>query len=214
MKVPFFIVAFMVLVGALAQKYEEPKGVIYGTATTHDGHPAKGIKLTVDPIGNFTLGSVFPTATTNQAGEYRIELLSYKVYAEDQDAGYSAFSTGFGSGSITLTSEDPTAEYRVSLPPRAGFLQIHLTNRRTGTGIPSIVVTLAEKPAKMPSRDRAYFAANSNAAILVPPDKNLWLHVVSDGFAEWEDSLGAGKPINIPSGSRLTLDVKLEPLKH
>ena len=85
MKVPFFIVAFLVLVGALAQKYEEPRGVIYGTATTHDGHPAKGIKLGVDPIGDFILGSSFlPRRQIRR--EYCIEnlqLLSYKVYAED-----------------------------------------------------------------------------------------------------------------------------------
>ena len=98
-----------------------------------------------------------------------------------------------------------------SLPPRAGFLQIHLTNRRTGAGIPAIriVLTLAEKPEM-----RFTSSAYSNAAILVPPDKDLLLHVVSDGFAEWEESLGAGKPINLASGSRLTLDVQLEPLKH
>jgi len=214
MKTPFFVVACLMLVGAIAQKHAEPRGVIYGIATTQDGHPAKGIKLTVDPIGDFILGSVLPSVTTNQAGEYRIEnlqLLSYRVYAEDQDGGYSSFSTGFGSGSVTLTSEDPTAEYRVSLPPRAGFLQIHLTNRRTGAGIPAIriVLTLAEKP-EMRFTSNAY----SNAAILVPPDKDLLLHVVSDGFAEWEESLGAGKPINLASGSRLTLDVQLEPLKH
>jgi hypothetical protein len=51
----------------------------------------------------------------------------------------------------------------------------------------------------------------SNHVILVPPDKNLLLHVTSDGFREWDESVGRGKPLHLSSGTRLTLAVQLEP---
>lgn len=55
-------------------------------------------------------------------------------------------------------------------------------------------------------------SCGSDHVILVPPDKNLLLHVTSDGFREWDESFGTGKPLNVPSGTRLPLSVQLEPL--
>jgi hypothetical protein len=52
---------------------------------------------------------------------------------------------------------------------------------------------------------------SSRQAILVPSDKDLLLHVTSWGFLEWEESTGAGKPINIAPGNSFILDVQLEP---
>jgi hypothetical protein len=51
----------------------------------------------------------------------------------------------------------------------------------------------------------------SKRAVLVPPGKNLLIHVNSDGFREWDESVGRGKPVNLQSGENLTLDVSLEP---
>ena len=51
----------------------------------------------------------------------------------------------------------------------------------------------------------------SNHVVLVPADKNLLLHVTSFGFREWDESVGKGKPLHLPSGTRLTLAVQLEP---
>ena len=47
--------------------------------------------------------------------------------------------------------------------------------------------------------------------ILVAPSENLLLHVKSDGFNEGNESVGKGKPLNVPSGGLLTLDVQLDP---
>jgi hypothetical protein len=47
--------------------------------------------------------------------------------------------------------------------------------------------------------------------MMVPPDRNLIIHVTADGFREWDESIGGGKPIFVPSGTRLTLAVQLEP---
>jgi hypothetical protein len=47
---------------------------------------------------------------------------------------------------------------------------------------------------------------------LVPPDRNLLLHVTANGFREWDESVGRGKPINVPSETTLTLNVQLDPI--
>jgi hypothetical protein len=54
-------------------------------------------------------------------------------------------------------------------------------------------------------------SCSSDTVILVPPSENLLLHVKSSGFKEWDESVGKGKPLNVPSGGLLTLDVLLEP---
>jgi TonB family protein len=218
MKTSFVFVGVLLLATAAAQQNDEPrpKGVIYGVAIGQDGQPAKGIGLVAFNRG-VALGGTLPYARTNQAGEYRFENLDfgrYTVDADDEDAGYSIFSTGGGVGhppEVELAAEHPEAELRVYLPPRAAFLQIRLTNQKTGAGISAmrIALMLAENPVSQFFSTSCY----SNHVILIPPEKHLLLHVTSDGFQEWEQSTGMGKPIYLPSGTRLTLDVKLDPVR-
>jgi hypothetical protein len=54
-------------------------------------------------------------------------------------------------------------------------------------------------------------SAGSDHLILIPPDRNLLIHVNAEGFQEWDESIGAGMPVNVPSGGSLMLHVKLEP---
>jgi hypothetical protein len=227
MKAPLVLVVFLLTVLAFAQQRDNArrKGVIYGVAIGQDGQPAKGLGLTAYPglaVGEtgFAVGGILPHTRTNQAGEYRfenLELRRYTVYANDEEAGYSVFSAGSnGDGShsvdVELTVEHPEAEFRVYLPPRAGFLEIYLTDRKNGAGISAmrIEVTRADAGRSLVFRMSGY----SNHVILIPPEQDLLLHVSSDGFGEWEESVGTGKPIHLASGTRLTLDVQLEPLKE
>jgi hypothetical protein len=110
---------------------------------------------------------------------------------------------------VELTPEHPEAELQVLLPSKAGFIQVHLTNRETGAGISAmrVALMLQENPASPVFTMSCY----SNHVILVPPDKNLLLHVTSDGFREWNESTGKGKVVHLASGARLKMDVQLEP---
>lgn len=54
----------------------------------------------------------------------------------------------------------------------------------------------------------------STHVVLIPPDQELLLHVSADGFHEWQESLGRGKPIHVTSGERLKLNVQLAPVKQ
>jgi hypothetical protein len=77
----------------------------------------------------------------------------------------------------------------------------------------SIKVVPMEKPDARIFEDAGVFTMScySDHVILVPPDENLLLHVKSDGFREWDESVGKGKPISVPRGTRLTLNVQLDP---
>lgn len=50
--------------------------------------------------------------------------------------------------------------------------------------------------------------------ILVPTDRDVLLHVTSQGFHEWDESVDKGKLIPMASGARRTLDAQLEPLER
>jgi hypothetical protein len=220
MKTTLVFVGFLLLATAVAQQHDKPhpKGVIYGIAIGQDGQPAKGIGLTACPLGVPILAKL-PQVKSTDKGEYRFENLPwwgrYTVYAEDEDAGYSSFNTGQAGDShpseVEVTPEHAEAEFKVYLPPKAGFVQIHLTNRRTAVGISGMRV--AVMPMENPDSPVFTMSCYSNHVILVPPDKNLLLHVTSDGFREWDESVGKGKPIHLPSGTRLTLDVQLDALR-
>ena len=51
----------------------------------------------------------------------------------------------------------------------------------------------------------------SSYVVLIPPDRDVLLHVTSSGFHEWAESAGKGKLIRMPSGSHAELDVRLAP---
>lgn len=165
----------------------------------------------------FPVGSVLPHTRTNDAGEFRFEYVPWwgkcTVYADDEDAGYSIFSTGPALDSnppeVEITQEHPQAKLTIIIPPKAGFIQIHLSNQKTGAEISAMRVALMEE--KNPTSPIFTMSSSSKHAILVRPDTNLLLHISSDGFREWNESIGKGKSIRLVSGDRLRLDVQLEP---
>src|SRR6185437_15734353 len=171
------LVGVVLLATAAAQQRDEPlpKGTIYGVVIGQDGRPAKKIGLTASPLG-VALGAILPHTKTNDQGEYRFENLPwwgrYTVYADDEKAGYSDISTGpAGNGhppEVEITSEHPKAEFNFSLPPKAGFIEIHLTNRRNGAAISGMVVAVA--PLEKPQSPLFTMSCSSDHVILVPPD--------------------------------------------
>jgi hypothetical protein len=207
----------LLVLSALAQQQHRPNWVIYGLVTTSAGEPAKSLRIRAMPLGiGGTGGGVFETKT-NKQGEYRFQKLplwgKYRVYADDEAAGYSRVSTGPTDGrlqEVEITPENYEAEFNFSLPRKAGSVQIHLTNRRTGAAISQMTVWVAL--LETPDSGLFTLTGRSDDLILVPPDRNLLLHVTEEGFREWDESVGRGKPINVASASRLTLDVQLDPL--
>ena len=211
---PIMIVTIALGQAVAAQQPEDPtKGVIYGTVFDQDGQPAKELWLTAHPLG-VALGVVLPATKTDQGGKFRFTGIPwwgrYTVFADDEEAGYSLAATGLNATKeVTLSPEQPEAEFNLVLPPKAGFLKIHLTNQKTGEAINAVLVTVmsTDDPKQLSFRQSCV----SSRTILIPPDKDLLLHVTSWGFREWAKSVGDGMPIRIDSGGQLSLDVELGP---
>jgi hypothetical protein len=203
---------------AAAQQSTEPvaNGVIYGTVFDQDGQPAKDLGLTAYPLG-VSLGAVLPKTKTDQDGKFRFAGVPwwgrYTVFADDEEAGYSRVSSGpndpKSTKEVTLSPEQPEAKFDLFLPPKAGFLKIHLTNRKTDEPISVMLVTatLSDDPKGFLFSVSCF----STRTILIPPDRDVLLHITSWGFREWAKSAGNGMPLHMNSGSSLTLDVVLDP---
>jgi hypothetical protein len=216
MRATLAVIVFLSLATASAQKREEslPNGVIYGVAIGQDGRPAKRVILAAWPTG--PLGTRLPHTRSNDLGEYRFENLpwwgKYTVLAEDDEAGYSIFSTGSARNEPSVAEITPAhreAEIKIYLPPKAGFLHINLTSSKTGAKISSLMVELMLPDS--PSSPIYSIGCESSHTILVAPEKIVLLHVKSPGFHEWNESTGKGKLIQLASGASLTLDVQLDP---
>jgi hypothetical protein len=212
------LLSLVYLASAAAQQpgQQAVAGVIHGAVTGIDGTPASGIRLTASPL-DVPLATILPHTRTDLAGNYRFERIPwwgrFTVYADDPDAGYSLFSTGpAGPGNppeVTISPEHAEAILDLRLPPKAGFLQIHLTNKRTGAVISGLQVTVMSSQAT----PQLIFSlgCSSDSVVLIPPDKDLLLHVSSSGFHEWDESVGRGKPMRVPPGTHVELSVQLTP---
>src|SRR6185437_13626400 len=219
MKMRLLFLGLLLCSSAAAQDKPSPSGSVYGVVVTSAGARAKRLTLAAMPLG-VALSAKIPHTKSNDRGEYRFENLPwwgrYRVYGEDEEAGYSAYSAGDDPlPEAEVTPEHPMTELSFTLPPKAGFIHIHLKNRQTGRAISAMTITVVpiEKPDSHVFNDPGVFtmSCDSHGIILVPPDRNLLLHVKSDGFREWDESIGTGKPVNVPSGNRLRLDVQLDP---
>lgn len=186
MKTVLVLVCFLLLSMAVAQKETSPDtGVIYGTVTTPDGLPAQGLTLNADPLGG-NLAAILPSTKTNDKGIFRFEHLRlgrYTVFAEDKKAGYTSVSTRPAGTDhrpeVKLMAEHPEAEFNFQLPPKAGFLLFHLTNRKTSAAISGVEVTVMS--ADVPPGLIVSEGCSADETILVPSDRNLLLHVTSWG---------------------------------
>ena len=97
----------------------------------------------------------------------------------------------------------------MNLPPKAEFLRVHRTNRKTGVPISGMSITVM-RDTNPPSLAFS-MSCFSTKTVLLPPDKNLIVHITSDGFREWKESTGKGKMLHLTSGSQVNLGVELDP---
>jgi hypothetical protein len=201
----------------------ECNGVIHGPVFDLSGERVKGIKIEAWPLG-VDLSAVLPTVNTDQEGEYRFENVCpgrYTAIVEDKKAGYPAssptlneFLYGTSIAEVRLTAKHPEAELPVYLPPKPGFIQVHIINGNTKAGVRKFSVKL-----KVPGQHIAPEISYESDAILeeheiqVPPDRDVILRVTAQGFHEWSESARHGKLIRVPSGTESTLEVELEPLR-
>src|ERR1700728_3594685 len=144
---PFIFLTFALLSVPQPQS-PAASAVIYGTVLDRDGRPAQEIGLTAMPLG-VALAAILPHEKTDQLGRFRLAVPwwgRYTVFAEDEIAGYSQFSTGPGGErtiwEVTVSPDQPQVQFDLVLPPKAGFLRLRLPNRRTEAAIDNVQVTV------------------------------------------------------------------------
>lgn len=224
MKTALALTILWLAVGVFAQQARDSTGEIHGVVVGNDGQPAKGMRLEAQMQCPGPGACAFwrSKTTTNQSGEYRFQHLpvgyKYDVFADNTKAGYPRFAPA-AAGSVEVTIDHPVGELRVSLPPKAGFLNVHATDRRTGVIIPRVLIKLKALDVASPRwseqwADGSGCLFSPDCAIPVPPDKPLLVHVSAAGFKEWDESAGKGKLAVVHSDARLTWDIQLEPLPH
>jgi hypothetical protein len=188
----------------------EVNGVIYGVVVGVDGQPISQIAVEAFPTKNPWSGSL-PHAKTDSMGRYRIERLplgEYNVWAYDQQAGHPYSNWDFYYGKdlpkAQITGDHPNVELRVDLPAPAGFLELHLSNARTGENIRAMRAALrwANNPHRL-LRITGY----TDRAILLPPEEDIEVHLSSDGFG------ASDQTIRLHPGDRVILNLQLEPVQ-
>jgi hypothetical protein len=223
---PLLIVLFLAVSTQAQQQRdaivnENSTGAIQGTLLGQDGRPAGDILLTVikDIPGPAAIPIWERHVKTDKAGNYRFEHLEigkYALFVYDKKAGYAVLPSGPGLNQtsccvakVELTADHPESEAIVYLPPKPGFLDLHVTNKENGMPVSPVQIELSWADDPRTALYKGSFA-NKPDVFMIPPDKDLLVYVSSPGFRAWPDN--AGKRIHLSSGAQLNLDVPLTPL--
>lgn len=197
-------------------------GVIRGVVYDRSGHRMKGISVVAWPLGVLVEG-ILPSVATNEMGEYRFEHVCvgrYTVVVEDKKAGYPRTSPwmnevlyGVRPAGVKLTAKHPQVELPLYVPPQPGLTEVQVSNRETKAEVLKFSVKLTVSRQRRREAAFEFDPKVKDREIQVPPDQDVILHVTADGFREWHESARCGKLMHIASGTRVPLEVKLEPLK-
>lgn len=65
-----------------------------------------------------------------------------------------------------------------------------------------------------PNNQTNEFGLGADTGLPVPPDRDVLVHVKAPGFRQAKETGRREKVVHIPSGTRMPLEVHLEPRKH
>ena len=200
---------------------------IHGVLVGQDGQPAKKIMVAARWLcpGPGLCRISQTSAVTDQNGEFsfnRVGFGKYVVFADDKEAGYGydagpAATGTLYAGTVEITPEHPDAELRLFLPPKAGFLDVRLTDQSTGTEISTVTVSVAENSDANRSqttfeRSNCHLFGHDLCYVLVPPDTQVTVRVSSPGYEGWDGRNDmTERTVRLASGDRVTWEVQLKP---
>jgi hypothetical protein len=202
------------------------KGVVHGVVLQQNGEPAANFTAILDMPG-VSLSYVLPQMKTNERGEYRFQHLcpgTFAVLAENDAAGYPFTSSGWyqilygkPTPEVRITKFRSDAVLIVTLPPKPAKLRLNLVNHKTKEEIRYVNIEIfvdRTRDVKTFCDPALSVTCDSPTFFLLPPDQDVFLHVTSGGFQEWNESVGRGKLVHVGNGELLTLDVELEPIQN
>jgi len=182
------------------------------------GSPVVNAQVRVDPLDGRMRGTAVRMTETDKDGRFimaNLELMSYKVFAMKESAGYPDTSAAFYSNNVfpivTLTASVSTADVTLKVGPPAGVMSGSTTNAVTGAPVPSsFLLRRASDPGKWISMSQ-----KADYHVLIPPAAEVFVEVSAPGYKTWyyggpSDSLKR-PPIKIESGQEMKLDIHLDP---
>jgi hypothetical protein len=210
-----------VLLFATAVAYSQsdtPTGSICGVVQDENGAPASFVKV-VAIYGAPDTG-LLPSGKTNSTGHYCVDNLApgtYVMSAADPEKGYPEM------GSIFYSVQRPTPEVHIAIgnlkghadwriPYKAGFVEVALTDARTGKPIIPMFFNLVLQSS--PKNGFIRGSSRSTAALLVPPNENIYFTVSAPGYREWPADGTKRKLLNLLPGRTERLVIALQPLNQ
>ena len=186
-------------------------GVIRGIVIDEHREPIGEALVHAEPIDGKIRASFVRWVETDGAGNFVIDGLSpgrYGVFAKKVDAGYPDPRLALYSDEdflmVTITPSDSTAYVSVKLRPKAAFLMGTVNNSENGGPVSS-----SFRLVRSSSTEKWIITSvSSNYQILIPPSADVLMQVTAPGFKTWSPPA----PLNLKSGSRLVLNISLEPL--
>jgi hypothetical protein len=142
MRIPLALVALLLTVEAFGQQSAKPRpavllhgdpvlilgevtGAIHGVVIAHGGQPAKGVTVTAHWLCPEVCQFVMSRTTTNEAGEYRFEPVTFGKYALfvgdvfDLGGSPSKFTASpLSDHTVELSPDHPEAEVRFEICER------------------------------------------------------------------------------------------------
>jgi hypothetical protein len=212
------VTAFLLATTVTYSQSDTPMGSIYGIVRDENGAPASFVKVVAIYDGPHS--GPFPLGKTDGSGHYCINNVApgdYVMSAADPEKGYPEM------GSIFYSLQRPSPEVHIAIgnlkgqadwriPYKAGFVEVTLTDARTGKPIIPMFFSLVIQST--PEKGFMRGSTASTAALLVPPKENIYLIVSAPGYGEWPANDTKGKLLNLLPGKTERLVVALQPLNQ
>jgi hypothetical protein len=200
--------------GATALSHGD-NGLIDGIVTYENGKPVTGATVSAEPIGRPLL-AVIPHDTTNQIGQFKIEISRdwfgpFVVSAEKESEGYADMNRFYGGKFefVTLTTHHRSASVAIRLGPKAGILIG--TVSEAGTEVPlnaGLVLWHSQE-----SENVFVKSLPAKYRVLIPSNTDVLMKVCDKRHKSWyfpgtmieTEAL----PINLQPGATLRLNIRL-----
>lgn len=193
-------------------------GSICGIVQDENGAPASFVKIVAIYQGAHS--GPFPLGKTDSTGRYCVDNVApgdYVMSAADPKQGYPEM------GSIFYSLRRPNPEVHIAIgnlkghadwriPYKAGFIEVALTDARTGKPIIPMIFSLVLQSSPKDGFMRGSIASTS--ALLVPPNENVYFKVSAPGYGEWPVDGTKGKLFNLLPGRTERFAIALQALNQ
>ena len=212
--------AFLVLslIASSAAWSSTPKGTVTVKVIDLKGQPVPGATVSFNALPGRMLLYAAPECETDSSGGCSRDDLpidTYYVTAMKTSEGYPDLSFNLYGRKrppivVELTAETPTARVSFTMGPQCGKLTITAIDDSTGTPIPNRSVTMRNPsdPATLLTIGQA-----PDSYVLIPPDEDIQIEVVADGYEPWSlmkhAELNGGEPMRLHSDERRAMTIRL-----